>query len=91
MSERVVSREVKVDDFLAGGDAAAASGDWLCVARAWTEAAKLGSPQDANLVSLPALHSLADGFLRDEASVTAGLTLPWSSGSIEGAAPESSS
>ena len=35
--------------------------------------------------SLPALHSLADGFLRDEAAVTAGLTLPWSSGPVEGA------
>jgi hypothetical protein len=34
---------------------------------------------------LPALHSLADGFLRDEAAVTAGLTLHWSSGSVEGA------
>jgi hypothetical protein len=34
---------------------------------------------------LPALHSLADGFLRDEAAVTAGLTLPWNSGPVEGA------
>ena len=34
---------------------------------------------------LPALHSLADGLLRDEAAVTAGLTLPWNSGPIEGA------
>ena len=35
--------------------------------------------------NLPALHSLADGFLRDEAAVTAGLSLPWSSGAVEGA------
>ena len=34
---------------------------------------------------LPALHSLANGFLRDEAAVTAGLTLPWNSGAVEGA------
>jgi transposase len=34
---------------------------------------------------LPALHSLADGFLRDESAVTAGLTLPWNSGAVEGA------
>lgn len=33
---------------------------------------------------LPALHSLADGFLRDEEAVTAGLTLPWNSGPVEG-------
>jgi transposase len=35
--------------------------------------------------NLPAMHSLADGFLRDEAAVTAGLTLPWNSGPVEGA------
>lgn len=34
---------------------------------------------------LPTLHSPADGFLRDEAAVTAGLTLPRSSGPVEGA------
>jgi transposase len=34
---------------------------------------------------LPAMHALADGFLRDEAAVTAGLTLPWNSGPVEGA------
>lgn len=34
---------------------------------------------------LPALHSLAGGFLRDEAAITAGLTLPWNSGPVEGA------
>lgn len=34
---------------------------------------------------LPALHSPANGFLRDEAAVTAGLTLPWNSGAVEGA------
>lgn len=34
---------------------------------------------------LPAMHSLAGGFLRDEAAVTAGLTLPWNSGPVEGA------
>jgi transposase len=34
---------------------------------------------------LPALHSLAEGFLRDEAAVTAGLTLTWNSGPVEGA------
>lgn len=33
---------------------------------------------------LPALHSLVDGFLRDEGAVTAGLTLPWSCGPVEG-------
>ena len=34
---------------------------------------------------LPVMHSLADGFLRDEAAVTAGLTMPWNSGPVEGA------
>ena len=35
--------------------------------------------------NLPALHLLADGFLRDEDAVTAGLSLSWSSGAVEGA------
>lgn len=34
--------------------------------------------------ALPALHSLARGFARDQAAVTAGLSLPWSSGPVEG-------
>lgn len=33
---------------------------------------------------LPALHSLVKGFTRDQSAVTAGLTLPWSSGAVEG-------
>jgi hypothetical protein len=33
---------------------------------------------------LPALHSLVAGLRRDIAAVTAGLTLPWSSGAVEG-------
>jgi transposase len=33
---------------------------------------------------LPALHSLVTGFRRDLAAVTAGITLPWSSGAVEG-------
>ncbi|MET7370877.1 transposase [Streptomyces sp. NPDC005566] len=43
--------------------------DWLDVVR-----------QD----NLPSLHSLAAGIERDLAAVTAGLTLPWSSGAVEG-------
>lgn len=34
--------------------------------------------------NLPALHSLIVGLRRDEAAVTAGLTLHWSSGAVEG-------
>ena len=34
---------------------------------------------------LPALHSLTTGLRRDHAAVTAGLTLTWSSGPVEGA------
>jgi transposase len=33
---------------------------------------------------LPALHSLVTGLRRDLAAVTAGITLPWSSGAVEG-------
>lgn len=33
---------------------------------------------------LPALHSLTIGLRRDEAAVTAGLTMTWSSGAVEG-------
>jgi hypothetical protein len=33
---------------------------------------------------LPALHSLVVGLRRDLAAVTAGLTMPWSSGAVEG-------
>jgi transposase len=33
---------------------------------------------------LPALHSLITGLKRDQAAVTAGLTLPWNSGAVEG-------
>ncbi|MFB8038233.1 hypothetical protein ACFC5Z_36025 [Streptomyces sp. NPDC056004] len=33
---------------------------------------------------LPSLHTLAAGIDRDIDAVTAGLTLPWSSGAIEG-------
>jgi transposase len=33
---------------------------------------------------LPALHSMLIGLRRDLAAVTAGLTLPWSSGVVEG-------
>ncbi|MEU2036958.1 ISL3 family transposase [Nocardia amamiensis] len=43
---------------------------------AWIEAVQADA--------LPALHSLARGFTRDQAAVTAGLTLPWSSGPVEG-------
>ena len=32
----------------------------------------------------PALHSFALGLRRDQDAVTAGLTLPWSSGAVEG-------
>jgi transposase len=32
----------------------------------------------------PALHSLVTGLRRDLAAVTAGITLPWSSGAVEG-------
>ncbi len=34
---------------------------------------------------LPALHSLVSGLRRDQAAVTNGLTLPYSSGQVEGA------
>jgi transposase len=33
---------------------------------------------------LPALHSLITGLKRDQAAVTAGLTLPWNSGAVKG-------
>jgi transposase len=33
---------------------------------------------------LPSLHALAAGIDRDIDAVTAGLTLPWSSGAVEG-------
>jgi transposase len=33
---------------------------------------------------LPALHSLITGLRRDLAAVTAGLSMPWSSGPVEG-------
>ncbi|MFF7242075.1 transposase [Streptomyces collinus] len=33
---------------------------------------------------LPALHAFADGLQRDHQAVTAGPTLPWSSGPVEG-------
>lgn len=33
---------------------------------------------------LPALHSLVIGLRRDQAAVTAGLTLHWNSGPVEG-------
>lgn len=33
---------------------------------------------------LPPLHSFAGGLQRDLAAVTAGLTLPWSAGRVEG-------
>jgi transposase len=33
---------------------------------------------------LPSLHTFANGLERDLAAVTAGLTLPWSSGVVEG-------
>ena len=35
--------------------------------------------------NLPALHSLITGLRRDLAAVTAGLTMTWSSGPVEGA------
>lgn len=41
--------------------------------------------RNARVDSLPALRSPADGFLRDEAAVTAGLALPWNSGPVGGA------
>jgi transposase len=34
--------------------------------------------------NLPSLHTLAAGIDRDRDAVTAGLTLPWSSGAVEG-------
>ena len=33
---------------------------------------------------MPGLHALAAGIDRDRAAVTAGLTLPWNSGVVEG-------
>ncbi|MCP9956126.1 transposase [Streptomyces sudanensis] len=44
--------------------------------RAWLDAVR----QD----DLPSLHTLAAGIDRDLDAVTAGLTLPWSSGAVEG-------
>lgn len=43
---------------------------------AWTDAVRADE--------LPALHAFADGLRRDHQAVTAGLTLPWSSGPVEG-------
>ncbi|MGW3818695.1 ISL3 family transposase [Streptomyces sp. NPDC005046] len=43
---------------------------------AWTDA--------VHADDLPALHAFADGLQRDHNAVTAGLTLPWSSGPVEG-------
>ncbi|MFF4529002.1 ISL3 family transposase [Streptomyces sp. NPDC001407] len=43
---------------------------------AWTAAVRADD--------LPAFHSFADGLQRDHDAVTAGLTLPWSSGPVEG-------
>ena len=43
---------------------------------AWTDAVRTDE--------LPALHAFADGLRRDHQAVTAGLTLPWSSGPVEG-------
>ncbi|MFI9616538.1 transposase [Streptomyces sp. NPDC052023] len=43
---------------------------------AWTDAVRADD--------LPALHAFADGLRRDYQAVTAGLTLPWSSGPVEG-------
>ncbi|MER6564182.1 ISL3 family transposase [Streptomyces sp. NPDC001027] len=43
---------------------------------AWTDA--------VHADDLPALHAFADGLQRDHQAVTAGLTLPWSSGPVEG-------
>ncbi|MGK3944940.1 transposase [Streptomyces sp. RP5T] len=43
---------------------------------AWTDAVRTDD--------LPALHAFADGLRRDHQAVTAGLTLPWSSGPVEG-------
>jgi hypothetical protein len=34
---------------------------------------------------LPAMHTLVNGFRRDQAAITAGLTLPYNSGAVEGA------
>ena len=43
---------------------------------AWTDA--------VHADDLPVLHAFADGLQRDHQAVTAGLTLPWSSGPVEG-------
>ncbi|GAA3082324.1 ISL3 family transposase [Streptomyces olivoverticillatus] len=43
---------------------------------AWTDA--------VHADDLPAFHAFADGLHRDHDAVTAGLTLPWSSGPVEG-------
>ncbi|MEV2236373.1 ISL3 family transposase [Streptomyces phaeochromogenes] len=43
---------------------------------AWTDA--------VHADDLPALHAFADGLQRDHQAVIAGLTLPWSSGPVEG-------
>jgi hypothetical protein len=40
--------------------------------------------QQVEADELPALHSLVAGLRRDLAAVTAGITLPWSSGAVEG-------
>lgn len=42
------------------------------------------APQGAAASSQPLLRSFADGLRRDQDAVTAGLTLPWSSGVVEG-------
>ncbi|MFZ4139063.1 transposase [Streptomyces koyangensis] len=38
----------------------------------------------ARTTDLPSLHTLAAGIDRDRDAVTAGLTLPWNSGVVEG-------
>lgn len=39
---------------------------------------------DARKDDLPSLHNFAAGLQPDLAAITAGLTLPWNSGAVEG-------
>ncbi|GAA2037689.1 hypothetical protein GCM10009839_43770 [Catenulispora yoronensis] len=45
---------------------------------------KRARPHTKPADDLPELHYFADGLQRDNAAVTAGLTLPWSNGPAEG-------
>jgi hypothetical protein len=73
-------RSAQIQEFLVAGREAAEAGSWVAAGLAWIEAAKLGSLEGANAVSLvaaPHIRSVADSGDADAQALIAGILMDY--------------